>query len=500
MAEPRAAQAAIAAVRAGALFYGGAWHAPLSGVFSPSLNPATGAVLAQVAQAGPEDVALAIEAAGAGFRTWRGTAPLERAAALRAFAAAIRRDGPVLALLDALDAGMPIAQVSRDIELAATAVEFFAGLVTEAKGETLPVGEGALNYTLRQPLGVVARIVAFNHPMMFAASRAAAPIAAGNALILKPSDQAPLSALRLADLAAGIFPPGVFNVLPGGPDCGAALAASPRVRKIGLIGSVPTGRAVLRAAAETIKPAALELGGKNALIACPDADPEAVAQAVVGGMNFAWGGQSCGSTSRVFLHEALHDRVLARVVALCRAITPGPPDDPATAMGSLISPAHRARVDAHVRRALDQGARLECGGGPPGDPALAAGAFYLPTVLSGVTPDMAIARDEVFGPVLAVLRWDDEDRLLQAVNESEFGLTASVWTGDLGRALRLSAAVEAGYVWVNAVSGHIHGAPFGGVKQSGQGREEGLDELLAYTEIKNVHIRAARQAGSGPGF
>jgi betaine-aldehyde dehydrogenase len=469
------------------LYYGGTWYDPLAGASAPTINPATGQSIAQVAVAGANDVDAAISSAAAGFAIWRKTDALTRSRALVAWAARLRANADQLAWLDAVDAGMPISQVLRDIELAAVAIEFCAGLITEIKGDTLPTGNGQLTYTLRQPIGVVARIVAFNHPLMFAASRAAAPLAAGNALILKPSEQAPLSALRLAELSEGLFPPGVFNVLPGGRECGEALARSPSVAKVSLIGSVPTGKAVLRAAAETIKETALELGGKNALIAYPDADVPAVADAIFRGMNFAWGGQSCGSTSRAFVHTDIHDAVVALVVEKCRALVPGMPTEPGTAMGCLISEAHRARVEGFVASAIEEGATLVAGGRRPS--GLDGGAFYEPTVFTGVSADMRIAREEIFGPVLSIFRWSDEAAMLADVNDTDFGLTAAIWTERISTALTVAEALEVGYVWINGVGAHIHGAPFGGVKQSGLGREESIDEILAYTAVKTINVR-----------
>ncbi len=470
------------------LYYGGSWRPALSGATMATVNPATGEVIAEVACAQQEDVDLAISAAERGFATWRRTTALERGRALQAWARRIRENAEQLAWLDAIDAGMPLTIVRRDIELAATSIEFNAGLVTEIKGDTLPPGGGQLTYTLRQPLGVVARIVAFNHPLMFAASRAAAPLAAGNALLLKPSDQAPLSALRLAELSADLFPPGVINVLPGDRVCGEALSSSSRVRKVSLIGSVATGRAVLRAAAESIKDTALELGGKNALVAYPDANIEATADAVFRGMNFGWSGQSCGSTSRAFIHDDLYGELVIRVLQRCRALRVGMPIDPTTTMGCLISMKQRDNVDSFVRGALVAGARLEIGGRAPPDAALEKGAFYEPTVFSDVTSDMRIAREEIFGPVLSIMRWSDEAKMLNEVNGLPYGLTAAVWTESLTTALRVSEQLEAGYVWINGVGTHVHGAPFGGVKLSGIGREESIDEILAYTAVKTINI------------
>lgn len=471
------------------LYYGGAWHEAADGRRAETTSPSTGETLGMAAIAGAADIDRAVAAALHGFRLWRKVKPLERARILREMAAIIRANGRELALIDAADCGNPVAEMMRDAEIGAASLDYFAGLVLEMKGATIPMGDDALNYTVREPLGVVVRINAYNHPFMFAVMRAAAPLAAGNSLIVKPPEQAPLSSLRLAELTGPLFPPGVFNVLPGGRECGEALVAHPGVAKVGLIGSVPTGRAILRGAAETMKKVSLELGGKNALIAFPDADPEQVAAGVVGGMNFTWCGQSCGSTSRAFLHESLHDAVLARVAERVRQIRPGLPTRFDTQMGCLVNQAQFDKVMRYIEWGQADGARLVCGGARSADPALARGLFIEPAVFADVSPDMRIAREEIFGPVLSVFRWSDEVAMLQAVNDVEYGLTASIWTRDLVTAHRTAAAVEAGYVWVNQTSTHFLGAPFGGFKQSGIGREESIDEMLDCTQLKNVNIK-----------
>ncbi|MBI3708844.1 MAG: aldehyde dehydrogenase family protein [Proteobacteria bacterium] len=470
------------------LFYGGAWHAPLSKKQVPCISPATGEVLCDVAEAGANDVDRAVRAAHAAFAGWRKVKPLERAALLRRIAALLRDHVEELALLDAADCGNPVREMTGDVKAAAMALDYFAGLVTEMKGETIPMGEGVVNYTLREPLGVVARIIPFNHPLMFAAMKAAAPLAAGNTLVLKPPEQSPLTALRLAELIDGILPPGVFNVLPGGRECGAALASHPLVAKVALIGSVPTGKAVLRAAADGVKPVSLELGGKNALIVYPDADVKKATAGAVRGMNFTWCGQSCGSTSRAFLHANVHDQVLDGIVAACKALKPSLPTDMACNMGAIVSREQLERVKRYVAWGKEDGARLVAGGKEPDDPRLRNGFFFEPTVFAGVTPQMRIGREEIFGPVLSVLKWNDEEEMLAKVNAVDYGLTASIWTRDLTTAHRAAGRVQAGYVWVNNSGAHFLGAPFGGYKQSGLGREECLDELLSYTQIKNVNI------------
>lgn len=470
------------------LYYGGDWHGPQSARYVEVTSPGSGEILGRVAEAGAVDVERAVAAARRGFGEWQRVLPLERGKILKRIAEVLRRHARDLALLDAADCGNPVREMVNDALVAAAQMDFFGGLVTEAKGSSIPMGPEAVNFSLREPLGVVARIIPFNHPLMFCAGKAAAPLAAGNAVIVKPSEQAPLSALRFAELIDGVLPPGVFNLLPGGHDAGAALASHPGVNKIALIGSVPAGRSVMSAAAQTVKPLMLELGGKNALIAFADADPDKVAAGMVAGMNFAWCGQSCGSTSRAFIHASIYAAVLENVKRRCETFKPGSPTDMDTTMGALASKAQFDRVLAYIEAARAEGARLVCGGGRPNDPALANGFFIEPTVFAEVTPAMRIATEEIFGPVLAVLPWSNEETMLDNVNALDYGLTCSIWTRDLGTAHRAAMRVQAGFVWINDVSRHFLGAPFGGYKQSGIGREECLEELLSFTQEKNIHI------------
>jgi betaine-aldehyde dehydrogenase len=352
-----------------------------------------------------------------------------------------------------------------------------------------------VNFSVREPLGVVGRIIPFNHPFMFAAGKSGAPLAAGNTVVLKPPEQAPLSALRLAELIDGILPPGVWNVVPGGREVGQVLSSHPDVAMVALIGSVPTGRAVMKAAADTLKPVLLELGGKNALIAYPDADLEAVSAAVVDGMNFTWCGQSCGSTSRAFVHEKIYDAVLQRAAESIKRYKPGDPTDPATTMGSIINQVQYDRVLKYIAAGKEDGARLVSGGKRPDDPKLAKGLFIEPTIFADVNMGMRIGKEEIFGPVLSVFKWKDEAEMLAQVNQVEYGLTCSIWTSDLTTAHRTAGAVEAGYVWINEVSKHFLGAPFGGYKQSGVGREECIEELIRFTREKNIHVNLKRRTG-----
>jgi betaine-aldehyde dehydrogenase len=477
-------------------YYAGQWQKPKSARYVESISPGTGEPLGKVVDGSAADAEAAIAAAKAAFREWRRVPPLERAKMLRAIADVLRENGDELAMIDAADCGNPYAEMVRDAQMGAAQLDFYAGLVTEMKGASIPMGPDAVNFSVREPFGVVGRIIPFNHPFMFVAGKSAAPLAAGNTIVVKPPEQAPLSSLRLAELIDGILPPGVWNLVPGGKEVGQVLASHPDVAKVALIGSVPTGRAVMKAAADTLKPVTLELGGKNALIAFPDADLDAVSAAVVDGMNFTWCGQSCGSTSRAFVHEKIYDAVLERVKNSVKRYKPGIPTDPATTMGSIVSKVQYDRVLNYIEAGKQDGARLIAGGKRPSDPHLAKGFYVEPTVFADVTMDMRIGKEEIFGPVLSIFKWSNENDMLAQVNQVEYGLTCSIWTNDLATAHRVAAAVEAGFVWVNEVSKHFLGAPFGGYKQSGVGREEGIEELLSFTREKNIHINLKRRGGA----
>src|SRR5215813_8523383 len=489
-----AAQAVVLPKNRGA-YYAGAWHEPKAGRFVESINPGTGQSLGKVADSGADDIDAAVASAKVAFAEWRRALPLERAKILRRIAEILRQNANELAIIDAADCGNPVKEMVSDAMIAAAQMEFFAGFVTEMKGASIPMGPDAINFSVREPLGVVGRLIPFNHPCMFCAGKSGAPLAAGNTVVLKPPEQAPLSALRLTELIDGILPPGVWNVVPGGREVGQVLASHPDVAMTALIGSVPTGRAVMKAASDTLKPVLLELGGKNALIAFADADLDAVSAAVVDGMNFTWCGQSCGSTSRAFIHEKIYDAVIERAKASIKRYKPGIPTNPATTMGAIISQVQYDRVMKFIGGGKEGGARLVTGGKRPDDPALAKGLFIEPTIFADVSMGMRIGKEEIFGPVLSVFKWSDEDRMLAEVNQVEYGLTCSIWTNDLATAHRTAAAVEAGYVWINEVSKHFLGAPFGGYKQSGIGREECIEELLRFTREKNIHVNLKRRAG-----
>lgn len=454
------------------------------------LNPATEAVIGDVPAADAADMNRAVAAAEAASVDWAGLDVKARARYVRSVAEGIRARADEILHLEVIDTGNTVSKMRGDVDSAGNALEHYAGLGHEIKGETIPASPGNLHLTVREPYGVVGRIIPFNHPIKFAANALAAPLMAGNTVVLKPPEQSPLSAMVLAEICRERLPPGVVNIVTGtGRDAGDALVRHPAVRRLAFTGSVPTGMAIQRAAAEVgIKHITLELGGKNPLIAYPDMDPDKIAEVAVRGMNFAWQGQSCGSTSRLLLHESLYEPVMERVVRRVAAIRLGDPLDPGSQMGPLNSAAHYDRVRALVQAGIDGGARLLHGGRRPEGAGFERGYWLEPTVFGEVDPGMRIAQEEIFGPVLSALRWKDEEEAFEIANSTAYGLTASIWTNDIKTALQAARRVQSGYIWINGASGHFYGTPFGGMKNSGLGREEGLDELLSYTQVKTVHV------------
>ena len=456
-----------------------------------SFNPANEQVLARVPAGGEKDVERAVTAAEAAFGPWSQTPPAQRAAALRKFAARLVADRDRLAELETADTGNTIGTSQFDIDLSVSALEYYAGLVHETKGETLaPSQPGVLNIALRVPYGVVGRILPFNHPLMFTAMKMAAPLAAGNTLVIKPCEQSPLSTVAMTEIMREVFPRGVINIVTGlGEAAGDALVRHPNVRRLAFVGSVPTGLAIQRAAAEVgVKHVTLELGGKNPMIVFPDADFDAAMAGAVRGMNFAWQGQSCGSTSRLFLHEDIYDAGVEWLRETVGAMRVGDPADPATQMGPINSEAQLQKVMGYIASAGEEGARLITGGDRPVGSEFDRGFWVRPTVFADVTPSMRIFNEEVFGPVLSVIRWSNTDDVIAWANQVEYGLTASVWSNDLRAAFDTIGRLHAGYTWINDTSRHYLGTNFGGVKNSGVGREEGVEELLSYTEMKTVNI------------
>jgi acyl-CoA reductase-like NAD-dependent aldehyde dehydrogenase len=377
-----------------------------------------------------------------------------------------------------------------DVAIGMAELRYFAGLALQLRGETIPVANGRLNYTLREPFGVVGRIVPFNHPLLFATMKIGAPLVAGNTVVLKPSEQTSLSALVLAEELARIFPPGVVNVVTGyGAEAGDAIVAHPHVPRLAFIGLAETGRAIqARAAGVAVKTVTLECGGKNPIVVFPDADLGAALEGVVRGMNFSFQGQSCGSTSRLIVHEDIHESFVGALAERIDGLRVGLPADDATQVGALVSEAQLDKVSGYVELGKAEGATLVTGGNRPEAAELADGFFIRPALFDHVDPRMRLAQEEIFGPVLAVMPFRERTDALAIANDERFGLTASVYTSDLRTAHAFARDVEAGFVWVNDSGRHFLGTPFGGFKESGLGREEDTEELYSYTQTKNVNV------------
>jgi len=475
------------------LYIGGQWQESASGKTFETINPSNRDSLGEVPLADEDDVGRAVLAAKAAFADWSRMPIKERAGYLEALAARLSDCREDLGLMDCVDGGNALSGMIADVDLTVESIRYFAGLIREIKGETFSERPGHLNFTRRQPYGVVSKINPFNHPIRFCAEKSAAPLAAGNTLVVKASEQAPLSSLRFAELCDEVLPPGVVNVLTGDAATGRAMVRHPDVHRVGVVGSVATGKAIARDAADDLTHVSLELGGKNPIIIFPDADPKKAAAMAVKGMNLNRQGQSCSSTSRVFVHETLHDAVVKELVRLAEELSVGLPWIEGVEFGPIVSERQRDRILDMIASAHDEGAALLTGGGPPDDKTLENGFFVAPTVFDKVTPDMRIAREEIFGPVMSVLTWDDYETMLAQVNALEYGLTALIVSNDINQAMDAVDRIEAGYVWINA-NGRYLGAPYGGWKQSGIGQEECFDELLSYTRVKNVHMRWEIQA------
>ena len=454
----------------------------------PVIYPATGETIAVVHSASENIVELAIEAAKEAQPAWARLKPVERARVLRRAADILRARNAELARLETLDTGKAIQEtLVADAPSAADALEFFAGALPAYHGDHVELG-GAFAYTRREALGVCVGIGAWNYPIQGAGWKSAPALAMGNAMVFKPSENTPLSALALAEIytEAGL-PDGLFNVVQGLGDVGAALASHPVVAKVSLTGSVPTGRKVLGLAGSLMKHATMELGGKSPLIVFEDADIE---NAVGGAMlaNFYSTGQVCSNGTRVFVQQAIHERFLDRLTERTKKIRIGDPLDPETQMGPLINKAQHDKVTGYIAIGKSEGATLHHGGGVPSLQGFEGGFFVEPTIFTNVTDGMRIAREEIFGPVMSVLRFEGEDEVLSRANDTEFGLSAGVFTRDLPRAHRVISQLQAGTCWINTYNLTPVEIPFGGYKQSGIGRENSLAALDHYSQLKSVYV------------
>jgi acyl-CoA reductase-like NAD-dependent aldehyde dehydrogenase len=473
------------------LLIGGRFMDAASGKTFEDLNPTTGEVLANVAEADAEDVRRAVAAARAAFDEgpWGRMPGSERGRILNRIAELLEREADTIARLESQDNGRPIRETSAQAGIIPRWFRYFAGWADKIEGETIPVEGPYLNYTVRIPLGVIGQITPWNHPLLIATKKIAPALAAGNTIVLKPSELAPLSVLEFGRICqeAGL-PEGVLNIVPGfGPTAGRAICEHPDVAKIDFTGSTATGQAISRLAAGTMKRVACELGGKAPNIVFPDADLEA---AVNGALfaGFIAQGQTCVQGARLFLHTAIHDAFLARVLDKAGKIRVGDPLRPETQMGPQISRAQLEKIHRYVEIGQGEGATLVLGGRYPDDRALRQGFFYTPTVLDGVRNSMRVAQEEIFGPVVVAIRFEDEAEAVREANAIPFGLGAGVWTRDVRRAHRVAQAIRAGIVWINDYHRIDPASPWGGLKMSGFGRENGLEAIRHCTEVKSVWV------------
>ena len=472
----------------------GEWVEARSGRTFEVMNPATAEPMATVPDAGAEDVDRAVEAARRAFDGgWRDATAQERGRILLRLADTVRREAKRLAALETLNSGKPLAESEFDIGDVATCFEYYGGLATKLHGEVQPVPDNALSLALKEPVGVAAQIIPWNYPLLMAAWKLAPAICAGCSMVIKPAEQTPVTLLELARFFEECgLPKGVVNVVTGfGETAGAPLVAHPKVDKIAFTGSVEVGKSVMRAAAETLKKVSLELGGKSPNIFFADADFEAAVDGALFGV-FVNQGEVCSAGSRVLVQKPIYKRMLDAMVEKAKRIKLGPGTDPATKMGPLVSKEQMERVVRYQAIGKKE-AKLGVGGGRPTDPALQRGYFVEPTIFYDVDNSATIAREEIFGPVMAVIPFEDEADALRIANDTPYGLAAAVWSRDIFKCLRMVKKLQAGIVWVNHMQPTYVEAPWGGYKMSGIGRELGPWGAEEYLQVKQVHINLNEQ-------
>lgn len=463
------------------------------GATRPVEDPSTGEQIHDIPEGGSADVERAVQAGSAAQPAWEGLGVPGRSEHILRLADAIEAQAETLALIDAIDSGNPLDAMRFDLWYAVFSLRQWPSMVRWRGGTTIPATPNGLHYTTSSPYGVTARIVPFNHPALFGISRTVAALLAGNAVVLKPSEQTSLSALAFGEIAAEILPAGILSVVTGGAEVGDAIVSHPEIKRIAFTGSVATGMRIQRRAAEVaVKNVTLELGGKNAMVILPDIDVERAVDTAIEGMNLTvCQGQSCGSNSRTFVHDAIYDDFVEALVGRVSQLTVGPAYAKGTEMGPLVSGPHAERVKAYIAGARDEGARLVTGGERPSADLPAGGHYLAPAVFADVGPGMRIAREEIFGPVMSTFRWSDLDDVVTQANASDLGLTAAVHTHDIDLAHALARRLEAGYVWINDSAKHYPGTPFGGMKNSGTGREESVEEYDSFREPKVIHTMLA---------